>query len=60
MSQGAKNWKNQNNSPCLDWPSQSPDMIVTENVWRMLKIRLAREQHRIKTNQELVEAVMKI
>jgi hypothetical protein len=31
-----------------------------ENVWREIKIRLAREQNWIKTRQELVEAVMKI
>jgi hypothetical protein len=60
MSQRAKNWKNQNNIPYLDWLSQSPDLNVIENVWNMMKIRFAREQHRIKTRQNLVEAVMRI
>jgi hypothetical protein len=33
---------------------------VIENVWRIIKIRLPREQHRIKTRQKFVEAVMRI
>ena len=60
MSERAKDWKTQNNIPCLDWPSQSPDLNLIENVWRMIKIRLARVQHKIKTKQELIDNVMTI
>ena len=31
MSERAKNWKTQNNIPCLDWPSQSPDLNLIQN-----------------------------
>ena len=60
MSKRAKDWNNQNNIPCLDWPSQCPDLNLIENVWRMIKIRLARVQRKIKTKQELIDNVMTI
>ena len=36
------------------------DLNLIENVWRMIKIRLARVQHKIKTKQELIDNVMTI
>lgn len=57
MSARAKAWKEENNIPCLDWPSQFTDLNLIENVWILIKINLAKEQHAIKTKQELVDAV---
>jgi hypothetical protein len=51
----AKAWKEQNNISCLGWPSQSPDVNLIENVWRLIKINLEREQHDNKTKQVLVD-----
>ena len=34
-------WKTENDITTLDWPSQSPDANPIENVWRVLKRKLA-------------------
>ena len=53
-------WKNENRINCLQWPSQSPDLNIIENIWRYIKIRLQQEQHTIKSRADLVSAVTKI
>jgi hypothetical protein len=41
---------------CLDWPSQSPDLNIFENIWRLIKIRLQRKQHTIHSKGDLKSA----
>lgn len=60
MSAKAQQWKTENNINCLPWPSQSPDINLIENVWRIIKIRLQRVQHNIKTRNDLIETVQQI
>ena len=40
-----KLWKDNNDVDCLNWPSQSPDLNIIENIERLIKIRLELEQH---------------
>lgn len=33
-------WKNVNDLDCFDWPSQSPDIKIIENIQLISKLRL--------------------
>ena len=46
-------WKTENNLDFLDWPSQSPDINIIENVWHILKIRLKRSLETIRNRDDL-------
>jgi transposase len=52
--------KRENELNCLNWPSQSPDLNIIENVWRTIKIKLQNSKCDILNKQILVREVKKI
>lgn len=41
-------WKAENNIYTLPWPTQSQDINIMANIWRVLKIRIKRRVNEIK------------
>ena len=53
-------WKTENGIPKFNWPAQSPDLNIIENIWRCIKIKLSREIDTIENRSDLVNAVTRI
>ena len=52
-----KDFLAQGNVPVLPWPAQSPDLNPIENLWALIKRKLASEFSTPKTRSELIANV---
>lgn len=56
----SRQWKETNNINCLNWPSQSPDINIIENLWRTIKHKLESRLNEINSRADLIHVVKDI
>lgn len=59
-SQNVRAFLQENNVECIEWPAYSPDLNPIENVWAWMKRKLAAENPPCETNEQLVDAFLRI
>ena len=54
-----KKWLAEQNIKCIDWPPNSPDINLIENVWHILKIAVRRRDSEITNKDDLWKIIQK-
>lgn len=55
-----KNYMTENNINCTDWPAQSPDLNVIENIWLKIKRELKGMSATIESRDQLFHAIRQV
>ena len=60
VSRRTNQWKTEIDIPTLEWPPQSPDLNIIENVWIVIKTKVQRRIDDIRNAEDLKTVVAKI
>ncbi len=52
-------WLRDNQIPAIDWPSYRPDLILIENVWAIMQLRIASQHLKFNNLEEIVQMTRK-
>ena len=55
-----KNYKDQNEVTSIEWPAQSPDLNIIENIWLYIKKELQKSAVDITTKNDLLREIQSV